>query len=106
MVAKVQLNPPPTNIMQHVQVGAEQVEFPLPYQLLIWLNSIFNRVGSGPFLVQGYTVAALPDATESGSVGTEPFSSIIFVSDESGGPTLAFSDGTNWLRMSDNAIVS
>ncbi len=31
---------------------------------------------------------------------------IIVVTDDVGGPTLALSDGTNWLRVSDNAVVS
>ena len=30
----------------------------------------------------------------------------VYVSDESGGATLAFSDGTNWRRVQDRAIVS
>ena len=30
----------------------------------------------------------------------------VFVSDETGGPTIAFSDGTNWRRVQDLAIVS
>ena len=106
MPKKVQLNSPPTNIISHVRVGDEEAEFKLPYQLMIWLNSIFNRVGEGPFLVQGYTVAALPAPENYGSIGDDPFSSMIFIKDETGGPTMAFSNGTNWLRVSDNAIVS
>ena len=52
-----------------------------------------------PLLVIEYTVATVPDATlwESG---------VIYVSDETGGATLAFSDGTNWLRVQDRATVS
>lgn len=30
----------------------------------------------------------------------------IYVPDESGGPTLAFSDGADWRRVSDGAVVS
>jgi hypothetical protein len=30
----------------------------------------------------------------------------VYVTDESGGSILAFSDGTNWRRVTDNAIVS
>jgi hypothetical protein len=105
-MAKVELNPPPSNIISHLRVGGEEVEYNLPYQLLIWLNSIFNRVGGGPFLVQGYQVASLPDATSYGSTAGDTFSALIFITDESGGPTMAFSDGTNWLRISDNTIVS
>lgn len=46
-----------------------------------------------------YTVATLPNAaTYTGGM--------IFVSDESGGAVMAFSDGTNWRRVTDRAIVS
>ena len=68
------------------------------------LQDIDNRLGAGPFLVQGYEIAALPDATQWGS--TDAFSSLIYVWDETGGATLAFSDGTNWRRVQDRAIVS
>ena len=46
---------------------------------------------------RSYTALTLPAVKTSGS---------IYVSDEVGGPTLAASDGVNWLRVSDNAIVS
>jgi len=45
-----------------------------------------------------YTVATLPTAIGAGA--------IIYVSDESGGATIAFSDNTNWRRVSDRAIVT
>jgi nitrous oxidase accessory protein NosD len=45
-----------------------------------------------------YTVATLPSAAVAGMV--------IYVSDESGGAVLAFSDGINWRRCTDRAIVS
>ena len=45
-----------------------------------------------------YTVATLPAATTPGLM--------IYVSDESGGAVPAFSDGTNWRRVTDRAIVS
>ena len=46
-----------------------------------------------------YTVATLPDATEFEA-------HTIYVSDETGGATIAFSDGTNWRRVQDRAVVS
>lgn len=45
-----------------------------------------------------YTVATVPDAT------TE--AGIIYVSDDVGGGVLAFSDGTNWRRVTDRAVVT
>lgn len=46
-----------------------------------------------------YTVSNLPDAQKN-------IRRVIYVSDETGGATLAFSDGTNWRRVQDRAIVS
>lgn len=68
------------------------------------IQQIDIRLGDGPFLIQGYSVSALPDATAWGS-STE-FSSIIYIYDETGGATLAFSDGTSWRRVQDRAVVS
>ena len=48
--------------------------------------------------VARYAVAGLPSAANSGQ--------IIYVTDETGGAVLAFSDGTNWRRVTDRAIVS
>lgn len=47
----------------------------------------------------GYTVLTVPDATKSERA-------MIYVSDETGGATIAFSDGTNWRRVQDRAIIS
>jgi hypothetical protein len=45
-----------------------------------------------------FTVATLPAALPAGQ--------IIYVSNEAGGPVPAFSDGVNWRRSTDRAIVS
>jgi hypothetical protein len=45
-----------------------------------------------------YTVATLPNVGSGGGM--------ILVSDETGGATLAFSDGINWRRVQDRAIVA
>lgn len=45
-----------------------------------------------------FTVDSLPDASQPGQM--------IYVSDEVGGPIMAFSDGSNWRRITDRAIVS
>jgi hypothetical protein len=47
-----------------------------------------------------HTVATLPSNMDN------PIGKMIYVSDESGGATLAFNDGTNWRRITDRAIVS
>jgi hypothetical protein len=51
------------------------------------------------FQAKSYTVATLPAAA------TYP-RGVIYVSNETGGATLAFSDGTNWRRVQDRAVVS
>lgn len=48
--------------------------------------------------INTYTVASLPEVT-----GKEKR---IFVSDEVGGFTLAFTDGSDWRRVQDRAVVS
>lgn len=54
---------------------------------------------SKPLILKSYTVAGVPAA----SAWT---SGLIYVSDETGGATLAFSDGTNWRRVQDRSVVS
>lgn len=54
---------------------------------------------NGPARVGTYTVAAVPSASTVGA-GT-----IIYVSNETGGAVLAFSDGTNWRRVTDRAVI-
>ena len=51
-----------------------------------------------------YTVATIPSVSENFSSGE--FSSLIFVSDETGGAVIAFTDGTNWRRVTDRTIVA
>ncbi len=74
------------------------------------LNNISYRVNrllsvdgqdamTGPLVLQTFTVATVPTAAD----WTQ---GLIFVSDETGGATIAFSDGTNWRRLQDLVIVS
>lgn len=46
-----------------------------------------------------YTVATVPSAATY-------VRGLIYVSDETGGAVPAFSDGTNWRRVTDRAIIS
>lgn len=62
------------------------------------LDSADRIVAKKPFELPSYTVATLPSATQPGQM--------IYVSDETGGAVPAFSDGTNWRRVTDRAIVS
>lgn len=54
---------------------------------------------AGPVRVGRYTVADLPPADAGAG-------QIVFVADEVGGASLAFSDGARWRRVSDRAIVA
>lgn len=54
----------------------------------------------GPWRVGSFTVAGVPAA------GTAGAGAIIYVSNESGGAVLAFSDGASWRRVTDRAIIS
>ena len=96
MPKSVRFPPPPSNNRDLLSRG-----------WLDWFTSIYQRVGEGPFRVQGYPVSGLPPISDTGSlVPANPYSSLIFVYDETGGATLAFSDGTNWRRVQDRAVVS
>jgi len=53
----------------------------------------------GPMVLPSYTVAGVPSVTVFAG-------GLIYVTDETGGPVPAYSDGTNWRRFSDGAIVS
>lgn len=65
------------------------------------LGSIITATGliyPDQFVLPTFTVTTLPSASTPAQM--------IYVSDESGGATIAFSDGTNWRRVQDRAIVS
>ncbi len=53
-----------------------------------------------PAQAKSYTVATVPSASASGA------GSIIYVTDEAGGAVLAFSDATDWRRVTDRAVIS
>jgi hypothetical protein len=68
-------------------------------QLAADLANAFTGLGvSGPVGVGSYTVSTLPAAAMTGQ--------LIYVSNESGGAVPAFSDGANWRRVTDRAVVS
>jgi hypothetical protein len=57
-----------------------------------YISDIFGPTGDS------FLVASLPSSAQPGQM--------IYVSDETGGSVMAFSDGTNWRRITDRAIVS
>ena len=59
---------------------------------------VSGLVYPGQLVLPTFTVGSLPDA----GIAAQ----LIYVSDETGGATIAFSDGTNWRRMQDRVVVS
>ena len=57
-----------------------------------YVTDIFGPTGDS------FVVASLPSAAQPGQM--------IYVSDETGGSVMAFSDGSNWRRITDRTIVS
>jgi hypothetical protein len=54
---------------------------------------------TAPTMLKPFVFATLPAASDH-------LGGIIYLADESGGPTVAYSNGTNWKRVYDNANVS
>lgn len=93
---KIKTDPPPNQLLSYESFGWRK-----------WFEGLFQRLGNEAFGIPGYSVATIPNPANWGSnVVTEPFSAIIYVYNEAGGAVLAFSDGTNWRRVTDRAIVS
>ena len=66
----------------------------------IWFNNVFSLLaGRAPFQLASYTVAGVPAASKNTAC-------MVYISNESGGAVPAFSDGTNWRRVTDRAIIS
>ncbi len=66
------------------------------------VGNITDWVGNqlrGPQTLTGYPKAALPSAAKNNRA-------MIYVDDDTGGAVPAFSDGTNWRRVTDRAIIS
>ena len=69
------------------------------------MEQLLRQTPPGRSLLDG-GVLQLPVYTVSGLPSVTPAGRLIHVSDESGGAVPAFSDGTNWRRVTDTVIVS
>lgn len=78
-----------------VDTGTSGAKVPLLSTANTWTLA---QTFSAPPLVPSYTVVGVPSASPAGQLA--------YISNESGGATLAFSDSTNWRRVSDRAIIS
>lgn len=82
---------------------ADYIRLPTGRDIPLWLKVVAREIerffnAKQPDLT-AYTVATLPDPTL-------VLGRMIFVTDEAGGSVPAFSDGTNWRRVTDRAVVS
>lgn len=110
MANRVGNSPPlPRPPLVRIVPGLTQYLASLNRALIEYLSRMATRVNgsvpldgseamTGALPLPVYTVATLPDASTAGK--------LIYVSDESGGAVVAFSDATNWRRVTDRAIVS
>ena len=64
--------------------------------LTLQLNNI---VLGAAFKLPDYSVAGVPDATQW-------FGAMIYINDETGGAVPAFSDGADWRRVTDRAVIA
>ena len=77
-----------------------------PYfgQIELWIKQVYENL-TGVNEAKAFEVLDLPDPA-SYDPDTTGRAAYVYVSDESGGSTLAFSDGINWRRVQDRNIVS
>jgi len=98
MTQKIANRPPHNAPFGHVENGVVRM-------IQIWasffdeLFSKLNTLLGDSIATPSYDVAGLPDATKN-------LDGQVIVKDEVGGRTIATSNGVNWLRVSDGAIVS
>jgi len=69
-----------------------------------WFYNLSVRLAPGPFQIPSYAKADLPVASK--WYAASGYTGLVMVQDEVGGATLAYSDGTNWRRAQDRAIVA
>jgi len=72
---------------------------------VVWVagtrNVFCSLPAAGPIRQPSYTVSQL------GTLGAANYAGCtVYVTNESGGATIAYSNGTNWLRVYDNATIS
>lgn len=91
--------PPPKTVPDEINRILSLPGFDFFKRLADALYFLWESFNKGLIRFPSYTVAAVPNASK--NTGR-----IIYVSDETGGATLAFSDGTSWRRVQDRAVIS
>lgn len=92
------------NIKQRIGVPVEHADEKLHRRVIaeranIGLPTDGSKAMEYPIPLKSYTVAGVPPAANWEA-------SLVYVSNETGGKTLAFSDGTNWRRVQDRAVIA
>ncbi len=80
--------------------GDDNFHFKVSSDGATWREALVLVAATGLPRVASLAKAALPSAATAGA------GALVHVSDEAGGATLAFSDGTVWRRVQDRAVVS
>lgn len=81
---------------------------PLAGTEMLELETALGVSGAALLSVLATYVLTTPFATKTVATAGSPTTAgkMLFISDESGGAVMAFSDGTNWRRTTDRAIIS
>ena len=87
------------NSLASIQGGSSTERFHLTSAQHSGLTGLTISASGDTIVLPTYTVAGVP------AVGANA-RALIYVSDETGGATVAFSDGTNWRRVQDRAIIA
>ncbi len=75
-------------------------------QVELWIKQVYDNL-TGINDTKVYTVLELADINASDfDPAVTGRAAFVYVSDETGGAQMAFSDGTNWRRFTDRTIVS
>lgn len=75
-------------------------------QVELWIKQVYDNL-TGVNDTKSYTVLELDDIPASSfDPAITGRAAFVYVSNEAGGAQMAFSDGTNWRRFTDRAVVS
>jgi hypothetical protein len=109
MISPVNITPPVSRPVGFSSITGISAFFTTFYSTLmntfltygIAINALINfqTAPTGPIILATYVKTALPSA----SANTD---GVIIVSNDVGGLTIAYSDGTNWRRVQDRNIIS
>ena len=80
-----------SSLYTHFRIVGERLNLALPLD--------GTEAMTGPLVLKSYTVAGVPAASLY-------LGAVVYISNEAGGATIAFSDGANWRRVQDRVVIS